>query len=97
MTIDEFLERLKQTPRGWRLAVDPDDEPYGAIRLGPLGRCHCPISAVTGNLDHFASPGEVALELGLSNDDGDAIVEAADNDIHCNQVIRRRLLEACGL
>jgi hypothetical protein len=45
MTIDEFLERLSQTPREWQ--VTPD----GLIRT--RGISDCPLEAVLGNLSRM--------------------------------------------
>lgn len=76
MTIDEFFERLAVSPHKFKLNC-------GRIRVdGP--HCYCPINAVAkdmgGNLYNYTSMMETSASfLGLSDDDIDEIVHAADS------------------
>lgn len=93
MTINEFIDKLKDTPRDWYLYD-------GAIRRGPRTHhgCLCPMHALAPKMYSGASAG---TSLGLSCEDADAIVMAADWRSSLltwrSQVLRARLLEACGL
>lgn len=95
MTLDKFLKYLETTPRQWKVTAS------GAIRfprwdgetaLDPS----CPITQRFGEsaqcYDHCAG------QWGLSLEDKDAIVRAADASA-CNYdwLLRVRLLRACGL
>jgi hypothetical protein len=97
MTLDEFFEELRRTPRNWKLS------PTGAIRMG----CDCPVTAVcamvrwkTYTSDNFI---EAAKELGLAGGPRDEIQMAADvaqaDWLSRNGLteMRARLLVACGL
>lgn len=90
MTIDEFITRLAATKRDWR--INPD----GAIRCSGHMHSNCPISAVTGNEDHFTYPLEGARALRMHEHQCGLIVEASDTR-HMNPELRKRLLLACNL
>lgn len=92
MSLDQFLEKLAQTPRDWVLA-------------GSLIRCgmnvfgsECPISCLAGRKS-WEYP-DAARLLGISDDDARDIAYAADinstKDTHRAE-LRTKLLEACGL
>jgi len=59
----------------------------------------CPITALASQSQpvSISLVYEVSNALGLSADDGMAIVRAADNDDVCDQALRARILEAVGL
>jgi hypothetical protein len=90
MTLDEFLDLLRQTPRDWYITVE------GRIRRKYSNPC-CPISSCNP-----AGPKAViyyvdaARLLGLGDLTGD-IIRAADNDGSVDRALRARLLDACGL
>lgn len=87
MTREEFLARLRQTPRDWYL------EPDGEIRrrIGHIPQC--PISSLEDRPAHEFE--EVADNLEIYS--CLAIARAADNMRKCSNKIRAQLLEACGL
>jgi len=96
MTFEEFLVRLRKTPRQWFL----DRGTFGPslIRLKrKKGATHCPISAVTGKPGDFTNPKAGAYRLGLSSATGEAIIIAADNTKGHRSKVRKALLDACGL
>lgn len=85
MTLDEFIEKLRETPRTWETRGD------GRIRLGGC----CPISSLRmTEADYWL---RVSQELGLDRDLAETIVIAADNWDHHDAPLRARLLDACGL
>lgn len=86
MTYEHFLDRLRATPRGWRVT------PRGLIRTqGVIGKC--PITAVSRG----SAPAYVAAdEIGLGREMAERIMAAADGSVHEGE-IRRDLLKACGL
>jgi hypothetical protein len=100
MSLDEFFEELKRTPRSWRILAT------GAIRMG----CDCPITAVCAavkwkeyDTDRYVAAAQgLGLDLRLANQ----IQKAADYDEKLLGSwpadrplveLRGRLLEACGL
>lgn len=88
MTLDEFFEQLRdETLDGTTWLVDAQ----GAIRSGKR-RC-CPIELFAGD-DFLDALDEGVRVLGLSEDDAEDIVDAADLPEH---YLRARLLDACGL
>lgn len=91
MTLDQFIAKLRKTPRRWYL----DGNRIRSIKRGKLQ--HCPISAVAGNNFSSMMPVGASRHLGLSS--WSSIVYAADHEIDggTTGVIRRRLLRACGL
>ena len=84
MTLNEFLKKLEQTPRKWKL------DQYGGIRL-PRGRFNqCPIEALDG--DWIEPDGCLGLARGVRS----SIIHAADDGQYRTK-LRARLLKACGL
>lgn len=106
MTIDEFLDRLRQTPRHWSLEA-------GSLRLvdrrlqrrddslTPEIVINCPISCLTGCEEDFSTPSLAAqAKLGMSPENAQALWLSADNICghpRFSAVLRAKLLEACGL
>ena len=92
MTLDEFLDLLRQTPRDWYITAG------GRIRRDDGSRCCCPISGC-----HPDGPKAViyyvdaARLLGLSTYTTNDITCAADNDGSVDRALRARLLAACWL
>jgi hypothetical protein len=92
MTYQEFLDALRNTPRDWCLTSD------GRIRRANTKRsAQCPISSLCGlGSGDFE---EAAKRIGLDSELAWTFVCAADDpdrDAPTN-LIRRDLLEACGL
>ena len=90
MNREQFLEKLHQTPRKWRVTKQ------GKLRLGKL----CPITAVAGarsSLEWHSG----AQTLGIN--DTDAVLIFLSSDISYIPLpgsympFRRKLLAACGL
>ena len=86
MTINDFIEQLKKTPREWKVQED------GGLRLH---QC-CPITAVDGRGLPATEYAECAMRLGLSQLEARWLVEAADNWPR-EARLRSYLLAACGL
>jgi hypothetical protein len=94
MNLTQFLEKLKQTPRNWKLQF--------GYQLRTSGDCDCPISAVI-RLDApndaeraYLRPIGVGTDmLLLSKHNAVEIVEAADSS--AKSYLRERMIEACGL
>jgi hypothetical protein len=90
VTVDRFLEKLRETPRDWEVNI------YGCIRRNR--ECECPITAVEGVQRCTWYYHESAKALGLSDVDRSAIVAAADSFHTSAEVeLRAELLDACGL
>lgn len=96
MSLDEFFEELKKTPREWRI------NETGCVRSEDGA---CPVCAVlnrtNGKIVSFFNWYR-AVEAGLmSQEDAKSIARAADNswfkDDPCDPALRARLLECCGL
>lgn len=92
MTIDEFLDKLSETPRDWYIR-------RGLIRR--RGDDQCPITAlcdkdVTLSREPYTECGH---QLGLSDKDLKEIIKAADSTrlLPYDHDLRMRLLKACGL
>lgn len=105
MTIDEFIEQLKATPRQWRFGppnkVVGELHPPRQIRSGE--RCDCPITAAVGErhpVPSMAIRSAYAMimyrKIGLSEEDAVSIIRAADWKPN-HEALRKRLVEACGL
>jgi hypothetical protein len=95
MTIGEFLTKLEETKSlDWQIGVlcYPD-----RIRAQNKFSYHCPISAITNNLDDFCQPVEAGMTLGLSEEDATAIKNAADDEGEYPRELRSSILEAVGL
>ena len=90
---EQFLERLRKTPRDWYLTQN-----YNSIRRQPKAGAplECPISALLNMPAHdFARAGQL---LGLPQMEAMRIARAADNSSAPSaQRLRAELLEACGL
>ena len=83
MTLQQFLDKLAETPRDWQLRGG------NGIRDSELS---CPLQVVFGKQTGYARE---ARDAGLSDDEVANIISASDNvgDLH----YRPRLLKACGL
>ena len=98
MNLNEFLERLRETPRCWKLTSGK------YIRLRMADRSHvwtaCPITSM-GSRELYSSCHyrSVAEELGMERELRDQIVAAADMlpEHGYDHKLRAKLLEACGL
>lgn len=96
MTIDQFIEKLRQTPRDWRPVITD----RGTLRRGTRKTYQCPLGSVAYPNPREAACGEpyrYGRELGLSLEDTKLIFDAADGIFGCDPTLRRRLIEACGL
>jgi hypothetical protein len=97
MTLDEFLEKLAQTPREWRI----DHGRFIRRQVTIFGACACPItSLVTDDDGTVVSSGRyrsAGIKLGLDDRLICRIADAADDVEGADQDLRNRLLEATGL
>ena len=91
MTLDEFLDALRKTPRAWCLedkairCPSTDDEP-----------AHCPLSYVAEV--HPCATSLAMAKLSMLEDLALDIAAAADGAINgCLVPLRARLLDACSL
>ena len=90
---EQFLERLRATPRDWYLTAN-----YHSIRRQPKvgAPLECPISALL-SMPAYAFD-DAAKILGLPHMESMRIARAADNSSAPSaQRLRAELLEACGL
>lgn len=105
MDIFEFLAKLQQTDRTWRLD-DCGNQPGAAERFNLIRNAsgQCPLEAVAGYSTGLS--GVAAAELGLVGDTATVIVTNADYADCCHpesekcwtkQHIRQTLLNACGI
>lgn len=95
MTYQEFLDRLAQTPRDWKIMAD------GSLRRFQRGAggtypC-CPVTAVDGFYRLPDNWNAAADRLGLDRTDAFGIVCAADHGPSGYPNVRVDLLRACGL
>lgn len=92
MTKEEFLQRLRATPRDWFIDNIGCIRRDGVRRDGVYQR-QCPISSLRNQpcLDAF----DTACVLGIAQ--ADEIVAAADEATWHDPVLRMQLMEACGL
>lgn len=91
MTYEEFLAKLRETPREWELLG-----PMGWIRIYSGNTWSaCPLSAAIGAI--FCKPIESSVVRGMNRDLAQTIVDAADKIKHHDPQIRADLLAACGL
>jgi len=88
MTLEQFLEKLEQTPRDWGLTMV-------FIRRGKGEDYQCPLAAVAGIFD-VSAPHDYAKKLGLSIKLANRIIEA-DGCLTLEPELRAKLLKACGL
>lgn len=98
MTLDEFFERLRQTPRDWRVTE------RGGIRRGNgdfMDEQQCPISSLADR--PVIDWGIAFRELQLDGDLSMRILDSADCDGHnegyrwFDPALRAKLLDRCGL
>lgn len=94
--MDNFFRRLRRRfPGEWQVRAHT-----GAIRATDLSDCsHCPLTAAA-NMGFVNQFSEAGASLGLTADEIDLIVDAADNLLPTTEEaihIRKRLLRACGL
>lgn len=97
MTIDEFIERLRLTPRDWTV------DKHHVLR----NACgHCPLVAVfapdTGGDFHLVGDANedadcIAHNAGMLIGDAGAVIDSADSLRGRPDPLRARLLDACGL
>jgi hypothetical protein len=86
-TISTFLKEVQM--RGVKFRLNR----AGQIRT--FTREHyCPLDAMADETNTWFKYKE---PLGLSSDDAEAIILAADNDEACDQKLRAKLLKACGI
>ena len=88
MTLNQFLVRLRKTPREWTVRYD------GRLLLSKS----CPITAVAGHklwATHWDAV-VVAIKMGLREQTARRIIDAADLG-YLHTVLRKKLLKACGL
>lgn len=99
MRLNQFLEKLSQTPRTWYVYD-------GCIRCQDFDtkRIHCPLSAIALKASepeaHYGAQmgGYLGVGLGLSIKTVERILAAADdNPKILYPTLRKRLLKACGL
>jgi hypothetical protein len=91
MTLDQFLKRLRKTPRDWKFLGD------GEIRRRWRSEHpQCPLTALVGlGEDDWRAAAE---KLGIDLDVAETITDAADNDEgEASKRLRAKLLRACGL
>jgi len=101
MTIDEFVEKLKETPYKWELLGNSIRTKGPLFKLPGSPRCRCPITAVCENIKgRFRDSGYyiiAANAIGLSAKDANFIANAADCRNPSRPELRTQLLEAVGL
>jgi hypothetical protein len=85
MTLEEFLVKLRETPRNWLVTAGDDIRTVGGM---------CPLEVVA-DVPKFAFE-IAALELSIDRKLRSRIVMAADTE-HREPEVRAKLLEACGL
>lgn len=90
MTLEQFLERLRETPRDWFLLNGTRLRREGTIQ-GETLYC-CPLREVFQAMEYI-TPAENAFG---NKELPDRIMEAADS-IRREPTLRQQLLEACGL
>jgi hypothetical protein len=90
MTYDQFLSRLRETPRDWTLTHQGEIRRRDSAKGG--GEV-CPVCAL--HPDYMLGYSCAAEDIGLCWRDASSIAAAADN--YGDPSIRRDLLLACGL
>lgn len=95
MSIDEFIEALAQTPREWAYLCHSRANVVLRLNGQAVGNRTpiCPLEVVA-NRPSFI---DAAYSLGLSNEDRNTILYAADGDRNHDPTLRARLIEACGM
>lgn len=102
MTIEQFLEKLKETPRTWRLVARRDGQTTAEMFNNALirkGKCRCPIGAVSGRVkwdDSYDLAITVGQQIGLDEKDAARIISASDG-LSEQLPLRLLILDACGL
>lgn len=99
MTLEEFVDALRKTPRDWRLEEWRPMQ-LKKIRRGSGDDRQCPLHAVAGTtMKNALATAQQAL--GMEQEESWKIVDAADGsfyDVRTELVtLRAQLLEACGL
>lgn len=84
MTLEEFLVKLRETPRNWIVTHGDDIRTVDGF---------CPLEVVAGNIKGFVS---AATILGMDTTLRCRIAYAADT-AHREPELRAKLLGACGL
>ena len=96
MTFKEFIVKLKDTNLIWEMNSD-----HGYIRSyidqSLNFKCHCPISAVSGDITNFENPFTAGARMGLKDIVINRIVKASDGGLGARSATRKALLQACGL
>lgn len=94
MTIPKFLEKLSALGLEW-------EETGFGLRAGKdndvAGEYYCPISAVAREPHGVGHAARLGRELGLSAQDTDAIIIAADRSSTHDPELRQQLLKATRL
>lgn len=91
MTLDQFMAKLRKTPRRWYMD-------NGTIRLQIGSHSQCPLLVVDGDLTASnLAYRDAAHHLGIGLELGRAIACAADESGDYEHDLRMRLLRACGL
>jgi hypothetical protein len=90
--IQRVLEHIKGTPRVWRLRRSRWIGDDGRMELRADERC--PLQWFTGEPEQYCS---AAIRLGLTDQEADQIIYAADGMSACDPALRAALLEAAGL
>lgn len=94
--MNNFFRRLRRRHRGeWKLRRGT-----GAIRaMDSWHNSQCPLTAAA-NMRHVTQYEEAGRELGLTYEEVNTILDAADSDLPLTEEaihMRMRLLRACGL
>ena len=86
MTLQQFLDKLAETPRTWKVT---GKEPYKGLRSGS----RCPVEVVAGRGEDQYD--QALYDLKLLPNTAERIINAAD---FCGEeAMSARLLKACGL
>ncbi len=99
MTIEDFLQRLREISQPGEWHVSPDGQIRAGYQLN--GPEMCPITRVyadeTGKVLQLWEVEAVACRWELDLDDLREIVNAADGNEYCNPLLREKLRYACYL
>lgn len=99
MTNDDFFAQLREVALTKQFMLTSDK----MIRCLDDSDIECPITAVYNNAKNkeekisVAGFHRAARELGLNEKQCAEIFHAADDDVFCQEHVRRELLQACGL
>jgi len=111
VTLPEFLDKLRATPRTWRLVPNEAEEGRGILMQNRGNRCQCPVSSVAfdvlGPVGVLTENGPVpptdlgwalaGVQMGLPLTGAYEIANASDGHVEGVEALRAQLLEACGL